>query len=167
MRGSTSGEIVFKVKDTGIGIAPVDVPRLFEKFFRGAQRHRNKPAPGWAGVVKSIAERHQGQSVGGKPVQQGQLVLSGYPSQAGKSGAITGFNVLEIVSNDLINHYNINERSGAPRAHIGDPRQTYPDIVIRLAALNRAKGGWRSLGVLITPLVVLVMPLTGAGFTLS
>jgi signal transduction histidine kinase len=60
---SETGYMIFKVEDTGIGIAPVDVPRLFEKFFRGAQQGAKKPAGSGLGlaIVKSIAERHGGR----------------------------------------------------------------------------------------------------------
>jgi PAS domain S-box-containing protein len=52
----------FEVQDTGIGIAPVDIPRLFEKFYRGAQRESRKQTGSGLGlaIVKSIAERHGG-----------------------------------------------------------------------------------------------------------
>jgi PAS domain S-box-containing protein len=55
--------IVFEVKDKGIGIAPVDQSRLFEKFFRGAQREAMKYQGTGLGlaIVKSIAERHHGR----------------------------------------------------------------------------------------------------------
>jgi signal transduction histidine kinase len=55
--------MVFEVSDTGIGIAPVDLPRLFEKFFRAGQKEaikRHGTGLGLA-IVKSIAERHGGQ----------------------------------------------------------------------------------------------------------
>jgi PAS domain S-box-containing protein len=55
--------MLFIVHDTGIGIAPVDQPRLFEKFYRGAQqgaRQQRGTGLGLA-IVKSIAERHGGQ----------------------------------------------------------------------------------------------------------
>ena len=55
--------LVFEVSDTGIGIAPVDLPRLFEKFFRAGQKEavkRHGTGLGLA-IVKSIAERHGGQ----------------------------------------------------------------------------------------------------------
>jgi two-component system phosphate regulon sensor histidine kinase PhoR len=55
--------IVFEVSDSGIGIAPVDLPHLFEKFFRGAQREAKKQHGTGLGlaIVKSIAERHGGR----------------------------------------------------------------------------------------------------------
>jgi signal transduction histidine kinase len=55
--------MTFEVNDTGIGIAPVDLPRLFEKFYRGAQRETRRQSGTGLGlaIVKSIAERHGGQ----------------------------------------------------------------------------------------------------------
>lgn len=58
-----SDSVVFEITDTGIGIAPVDQPRLFEKFYRGAQRDARKRQGSGLGlaIVKSIAERHHGR----------------------------------------------------------------------------------------------------------
>ncbi len=51
------------VKDNGIGIAPVDQARLFEKFFRVSRRGAVQPRGTGLGlaIVKSIAERHHGK----------------------------------------------------------------------------------------------------------
>jgi PAS domain S-box-containing protein len=55
--------IAFEIHDTGIGIAPVDQPRLFEKFFRGIHRESKKQHGTGLGlaIVRSIAERHAGK----------------------------------------------------------------------------------------------------------
>lgn len=55
--------MVFEVSDTGIGISPMDQPRLFERFFRGAQNAPKDERGTGLGlaIVKSIAERHGGQ----------------------------------------------------------------------------------------------------------
>jgi PAS domain S-box-containing protein len=55
--------MVFSVYDTGIGIAPVDIPRIFEKFYRGGQKEAKKRQGTGLGlaIVKSIAERHKGR----------------------------------------------------------------------------------------------------------
>jgi len=55
--------VVFEVIDNGIGISPVDQPRLFEKFYRGVQpgsKEQRGTGLGLA-IVKSIAERHGGR----------------------------------------------------------------------------------------------------------
>jgi signal transduction histidine kinase len=54
--------MIFEVSDTGIGIAPVDQSRLFEKFYRGGQSAPNKQHGSGLGlaIVKSIAQRHNG-----------------------------------------------------------------------------------------------------------
>jgi two-component system, OmpR family, phosphate regulon sensor histidine kinase PhoR len=56
-------QMVFSVSDTGIGIAPVDIPRIFEKFYRGGQKEAKKRQGTGLGlaIVKSIAERHKGR----------------------------------------------------------------------------------------------------------
>ena len=55
--------VVFSVKDNGIGIAPLDLPRLFEKFYRSGRReaHAQKGSGLGLAIVKSIAERHGGK----------------------------------------------------------------------------------------------------------
>jgi PAS domain S-box-containing protein len=56
-------QMVFNVVDTGIGIAPVDLPRIFEKFYRGGQKEAKKRQGTGLGlaIVKSIADRHKGR----------------------------------------------------------------------------------------------------------
>lgn len=55
--------IQFEVEDSGIGIAPIDQPRLFEKFYRGGQREAREQKGSGLGlaIVRSIAERHGGK----------------------------------------------------------------------------------------------------------
>jgi PAS domain S-box-containing protein len=56
-------DLVFEVQDNGIGIAPSDLPRLFEKFYRGKQRDARSQHGSGLGlaIVRSIAERHGGR----------------------------------------------------------------------------------------------------------
>ncbi len=56
-------DLVFEVQDTGIGIAPEDMPRLFEKFYRGKAREARARVGTGLGlaIVRSIAERHGGR----------------------------------------------------------------------------------------------------------
>lgn len=55
--------LVFEIQDTGIGIAPEDMARLFEKFYRGKAREARTRAGTGLGlaIVRSIAERHGGR----------------------------------------------------------------------------------------------------------
>jgi PAS domain S-box-containing protein len=55
--------MVFEVNDNGIGVSPMDQPRLFEKFYRGAQQgSKDQQGTGLGlAIVKSIVERHKGQ----------------------------------------------------------------------------------------------------------
>jgi len=53
----------YEVQDSGIGIAPADLPRLFEKFYRGSQREARLQHGTGLGlaIVRSIAGRHGGR----------------------------------------------------------------------------------------------------------
>jgi signal transduction histidine kinase len=55
-------DLLVEVKDTGVGIAPVDMPRVFERFFRGVGQKSTEPGGSGLGlaIVKSIAEKHGG-----------------------------------------------------------------------------------------------------------
>jgi two-component system phosphate regulon sensor histidine kinase PhoR len=60
---TSDSALIFGVKDTGIGIPATDLPRLFEKFYRGTNREalaKRGTGLGLA-IVKSIAERHGGK----------------------------------------------------------------------------------------------------------
>jgi signal transduction histidine kinase len=55
--------VLLQVVDTGIGIAPLDLPRLFEKFYRSGRREAYQQRGTGLGlaIVKSITERHNGR----------------------------------------------------------------------------------------------------------
>ncbi|MBE0698490.1 MAG: PAS domain S-box protein, partial [Anaerolineaceae bacterium] len=58
-----SNSMLMEVQDTGIGIAPLDLPHLFEKFYRSGRREAYQQRGTGLGlaIVKSIAERHGGR----------------------------------------------------------------------------------------------------------
>ena len=63
-------KVVIKVQDTGIGIAPSDQPRVFDRFYRvDKSRSRSQGGSGLGlAIVKKIAEEHGGTvSVESKP----------------------------------------------------------------------------------------------------
>lgn len=56
-------EMLLEVQDSGIGVDPLDQPRLFEKFYRSGQREAREQKGSGLGlaIVKSIAEHHGGK----------------------------------------------------------------------------------------------------------
>ncbi|GAP17666.1 HAMP domain-containing histidine kinase [Levilinea saccharolytica] len=61
--GLRAQTVVFEVTDTGIGIAPLDLPHMFEKFYRSRRREAYQQRGTGLGlaIVRSIAERHHGR----------------------------------------------------------------------------------------------------------
>jgi len=60
---SQPGYLIFAIEDSGIGIAVDDLPRLFEKFYRGKQREARAQHGSGLGlaIVHSIATNHGGR----------------------------------------------------------------------------------------------------------
>ncbi len=60
---SQPGTLIFSITDSGIGIAAEDLPRLFEKFYRGKQREARAQHGSGLGlaIVHSIATSHNGK----------------------------------------------------------------------------------------------------------
>jgi len=81
--------MLIKVRDTGMGIAPVDLPHVFEKFYRGAQQlgktHRGTGL-GLA-IVKSIAERHGGRVWVESQLGKGSTFFLSFPLRQLKGGS--------------------------------------------------------------------------------
>ncbi len=72
------------VKDDGIGIAPSDLARIFEKFYRGSEKEREQVGgPGLGlSIAKSIAERHGGKLVAESQLGKGSSFTLDIPIQA-------------------------------------------------------------------------------------
>jgi PAS domain S-box-containing protein len=60
---SIDEKVVIAFEDQGIGVSAIDKPRLFEKFYRSAQRAARRESGTGLGlaIVKSVAERHGGR----------------------------------------------------------------------------------------------------------
>jgi signal transduction histidine kinase/FixJ family two-component response regulator len=60
--GREKEQVVLRVKDSGIGIAPADQPYIFDKFYRSEAVVDSHAGTGLGlSIVKSVVERHQGR----------------------------------------------------------------------------------------------------------
>ncbi|MGD1991811.1 MAG: ATP-binding protein [Anaerolineae bacterium] len=78
---STETELLVNIRDTGIGIAPEDQVRLFEKFFRIRRRETENVSGTGLGLalVKSIVERHGGRVSVESTVNEGSTFTIALP----------------------------------------------------------------------------------------
>ncbi len=76
-------KLAFQVVDSGIGIAPLDLPRLFEKFYRSGRReaHEQRGTGLGLAIVKSIAERHGGEALVESQLGKGSVFTIRIPLQ--------------------------------------------------------------------------------------
>ena len=60
--GVAQNQIVLQVNDTGIGIPSMDLPYIFDKFYRGVNANNETTGTGLGlSIVKSIVENHGGR----------------------------------------------------------------------------------------------------------
>lgn len=59
---STPEQVLFKVVDNGTGIAPEDIPKVFDRLYRGSRSRENPSEHSGLGlaIAKEIVEAHQG-----------------------------------------------------------------------------------------------------------
>ena len=85
--GTQNGEIIAVVSDTGIGIAPEDLPRIFERFHRAtAARSRAEDHAGLGlAICKAIVEAHGGRIVAVSTPGSGTTVTLHWPGPAAQA----------------------------------------------------------------------------------
>ena len=80
---SSSGSLqMVSVEDTGSGIAPEDLPHLFERFYK-ADKSRNRERPGTGlglAIAKEIVELHSGRIEAESPNGNGAVFRIYLPS---------------------------------------------------------------------------------------
>lgn len=54
-------QVVFEIQDTGMGIAPENLEKIFERFFRADEAHSSEGFGLGLSIARSIAERHHGR----------------------------------------------------------------------------------------------------------
>ena len=75
---TTDGVVQVRVKDTGSGISPEDLPHVFDRFYRGdkSRPHNGESGLGLA-IAKSIVEAHGGKiQVESKPGEGAEFIIS-------------------------------------------------------------------------------------------
>ena len=74
---ATAGEAVLKVSDDGPGIAPEELPQLFERFYRGASaRTRETPGAGLGLALSQAIVRAYGGKIDAANLPQGGAVFT-------------------------------------------------------------------------------------------
>jgi PAS domain S-box-containing protein len=79
------GEVLFSVADTGFGISPDDLPRVFDRFWQASRAQRGGAGLGLA-IVKGIVEAHGGRAWVESKLGKGTTVFFTIPTVRSATG---------------------------------------------------------------------------------
>ncbi|HYL39865.1 MAG TPA: HAMP domain-containing sensor histidine kinase, partial [Candidatus Binatus sp.] len=84
-RREPDGGASITVADTGIGIDPAELPRIFDRFFRGSRASEARGSGSGLGlsIVRSIVEMHGGTVAGESRGGAGTTFRGALPAQPG------------------------------------------------------------------------------------
>ncbi len=81
IRKDANGGVVLTVKDTGIGIAPEDLPHIFERFYRGDQSRSESGTGLGLSLARAIARAHGGDITVTSTPREGSVFTVTIPSR--------------------------------------------------------------------------------------
>ncbi len=89
VRGTREGGAVIEVEDNGVGIDPSDLPRIFDRFFRGSRASEARGSGSGLGlaIVQSIVEMHGGTVTVESRLGGGSTFTVTLPHQPREAGA--------------------------------------------------------------------------------
>lgn len=77
------------VRDTGVGIAPGDLPHIFERLYKGDQSRSGAGTGLSLAIVKHLIERHGGHVHAKSVINTGTTVTLVFPRSLVGAGAAT------------------------------------------------------------------------------
>lgn len=83
-RAAEASGVMVQVQDTGAGIAPEDIPHVFERFYRGERSRQRKEATGMGlglAIARALVQAHHGQIGLQSELGQGTTVWFTLPRQ--------------------------------------------------------------------------------------
>jgi signal transduction histidine kinase len=78
--GPAAGALRLEVRDTGMGIAPEDLPRIWQRLYRGDKSRSEKGLGLGLSLVKAVVEAHSGSVTVQSALDQGSVFTVRLPN---------------------------------------------------------------------------------------